>query len=352
MFVQILSYGLADRAICPTSAIRDIDMSTDAPSLRVSLTAGADEIYAAVLYAYSGKVTLADAGAVIEQWMRMADCYRAYVTVRASCPADSSVSASMVISCLFCSYEVPDSFDLSATFFSALRVHRVPADARFRLYGPVSASDPVLVNIAGVDADGSQASGSVDLMASDGYVGVDVKAWTDHVCSHTSVARPCMMSIRCRGLEKTLIIVRDPQYLGFAFRNGFNCPEPVWISGVSVLKPEVSVDSAVCSGRLMQYNRVLTRTYEHTSGPLTRSEAASMLQMLESHSVAVLIDGGYSDIVITDHSTEVSADDATLNVLKFSWRFADRRPHLFGDDLDSLLYSSGIFTEQYQSQYM
>lgn len=352
MFVQILSSESADRTICPTSAIRDIDISTDAPSLRVSLTDGADEIYAAVLYAYSGKVTLADAGAVIEQWMRLHGLHRADITVRACCASDSSVFATMTVSCLYCSYVVPESFDFTSTFYTAFRAHRVPPDAKFPIYGPVTEADPVLVNIAGVDADGAPASGSVDLMASDGYVGVDVKAWTDHVCSHTSVARPCMMSIRCRGMETTLLIVRDPQYLGFVFRNGFNCREPVWISGVSVLKPEVSADSVICSGRLMEYNRVLTRTYEHTSGPLTRAEAVAMLQMLESYSAGVLIDGKFVDIVITDRSTEVSADDATLNVLKFSWQFADRRLRLFGEDLDSLLYSSGIFTEQFQTQYM
>ncbi len=138
----------------------------------------------------------------------------------------------------------------------------------------------------------------------------------------------------------------------FTFRNCFNVPEPVYLPGQTVMKPEVSVDDAVCSGRTLQYNRVISRSYEFTSGPLTRHEAAALAQFLESHSVSVVVDDVAYEIVITDQSTEISSDASSLNVLKFTWQFADRRPHLFGDDLDPLLYSSQIFTEQFQQQYM
>lgn len=352
MFVEFLSTDLADLNICVTSAIRSIDVSTDAPAVTISLAVQDAVFYSATLYAYNGKVSLDDVGHLIESWFRTKSLYRASVTVKAVCSSDSSVFDTMTIDCLHCSHVVPDSFEADKIFFSCLRTHRVSPTAKFKLYGPLSADDPVLVNVSGTDADGVPVSGSLSLLAAAGYIDVNIPTWTSYVCSHTSIASPAIMSIRCKGMEKSIFIDRNPEYMEFSFRNCFNVPEPVFLPGKSVMKPEVSVDTAVCSGRTIQYNRVLSRSYEFTSGPLTRYEAAAMVQLLESYSAAVVVDGSPYEIVITDNSTEVSSEGSSLNVLKFTWQFADRRPHLFGDDLDPLLYSSQIFTEQFQEQYM
>lgn len=352
MNVEFLSPDLAGRSICVTSAIGRIDVSTDAPSVRMFMYVNGVEFYSSLLYAYDGTVSLFNAGHLIETYFRAHSLYRANVTIKAVCSSDSSVFSSMTIDCLHCSHVVPDSFDATKIFFSCLRTHRVPPTAKFNLYGPVSAIDPVVVNIAGLDSNGDSVSGAVYPVALTGYIEIDLPAWSETVCANTAMVNPCMLSVRCKGLEKSFFIVRDPEYMTFTFRNCFNVPETIYLPGQSVMKPEVSSDDAVCSGRTIQYNRVLARTYEFSSGPLTRYEAAALAQLLESYSVAVVVDGSAYEIVITDHSTEISSDASSLNVLKFSWQFADRRPHLFGDDLDPLLYSSQIFTEQFQSQYM
>ncbi len=352
MNVEFLSTALAERPICVTSAIGRIDVSTDAPSVRMHMYVNGVEFYNSLLYAYNGTVTLFDAGHLIESYFRAKSLFRADVTVRAVCSSDSSVFASMTIDCLHCSHVVPETFDASKTFFSCLRTHRVSRNAKFNLYGPVSAIDSVVVIVMGLDADGESVSGSVFPVPFTGYIEVDLPAWIEHVRANSEMVTPCAVSIRCKDLEKSLFIVRDPEYMTFSFRNCFNVPETIFLPGQSVLKPEISVDDAVCSGRTMQYNRVIARSHEFTSGPLTRHEAAALVQFLESHSTAVVVDGKSYEIVITDHSTEISSDASSLNVLKFTWQFADRRPHLFGDDLDPLLYSSQIFAEQFQQQYM
>lgn len=352
MFVDFITSVPGEGSVVITSAIRSIDVSTDAPAVRFAMSADGDQIYTSVLYAYDGRVSLPDPGSVVESWMRSKSIHRATVRITVSCVSDPSVFASKYLDCLFCSYALPDTFDPESVFFVSRSLFRVAADARFPLYGPVSAGDPVTVLVSGVDAAGAPASGMIQARASDGFITVDMAAWIKHVGDNDGVAVAGMVSVRSGNLEHTLAILREPQYLQFRFRNGFNLPEPVYLTGISTLKPEVSVDSAVCDGRLTQYNRRLIRTYEHVSGPLTRSEAASLVQMLESEHTQVVYGGSIYDIVITDHSTEVSSDDSSINVLKFSWQFADRRPHLFGDDLDPLLSSSGIFTDQFRPQYM
>lgn len=351
MNVEFLSTDLAERSPCVTSAIGRIDVSTDASSVRMYMYVNGREFYNALLYAYNSTVSLHDAGHLIESYFQAHSLYRANVTIKAVCSSDSSVFASITIDCLHCSHVVPDSFDAGKIFFSCLRTHRIPPTARFNLYGPVSAIDPVVVNIVGLDANGDTVSGSVYPVAFTGYIEIDVPAWSETICANTAMVTPCMISVRCKGLEKSLFIARDPEYMQFSFRNCFNVPETVYLPGMSVMKPEVSSDDAVCSGRTIQYNRVVSRKYEFTSGPLTRYEAAALAQLLESYSSAVVVDGSAYEIVITDHSTEISSDASSLNVLKFTWQFADRRPHLFGDDLDPLLYSSQIFTGQFNEPY-
>ncbi len=352
MNVEFLSTDLAERSICVTSAIGRIDVSTDAPSVRMFMSVNGKEFYSSLLYAYNGTVSLFDAGFLIESYFRANSLYRANVTIKAVCSSDSSVFDSMTIDCLHCTHVVPDSFDATKIFFSCLRTQRVAHDAKFRLYGPMAGGTSVIVNVVGLDPAGNPTSGTVYTMSDDGFIDVNIPAWTSSVVANTAIDTPIMMSIRCSGLEKSLFIVQDPEYMTFSFRNCFNVPETIFLPGKSVMKPEVSSDDAVCSGRTIQYNRVLSRTYEFTSGPLTRYEAAALAQLLESYATAVVVDGNAYEIVITDHSTEISSDASSLNVLKFSWQFADRRPHLFGDDLDPLLYSSQIFTEQFQQQYM
>lgn len=127
---------------------------------------------------------------------------------------------------------------------------------------------------------------------------------------------------------KYLFIHDRPDALEFRFRNCFNCMESVFISGSSVMKTEVSRESAFCSGESLQYNHLTTRTYEHSTAPLTGMEMAAMSQLIEARSAFVVFDGTECPVVISDHTSELSNDDSTLNTVKFTWKFIGKRPDL------------------------
>ncbi len=160
-----------------------------------------------------------------------------------------------------------------------------------------------------------------------------------------------IISVSYGDIVKSLFICDIPDYLEFRYRNCFNCPETAFVSGASVMKTEVSRDLAVCAGHSLQYNHLTSRTYEHTTAPLTRMEAAALSQLIESRSVSVIIDGKEYPVIITDHTSEVSNDDSSLNTMKFVWHFTGKRPRLFGDTLLPLMESFGIFTQEFDETY-
>lgn len=349
--VSFVAKQLAQARIFPTSQINDVGINTMDSALIVSMSVDGSVFYESRLYAYDGKVTIYDVGDIIESYFRKSGLCRAVVTFKAKCVSSADYDT-MSVDFLYCSRIFPNDFTFEGRFFNSQRVRRVPHDAAFRVYGDFPAGSAIMLNVAGLDSDGNPDSSFTSFSSQSGYFDVNVKAWSEMVCQSTSLAAVSMMSLRCGNAEMTLFIQDSPDLIHFVFRNCFNVPEPVWLGGVSVLKPSVDSETAVCNGKLMQYDRSVTHSYQHTSGPLSRLEAAALIQLLESEQVWVVVDGVSYDVIISDHSTEVSSDDDTMNVLKFTWQFADSRPHTYGDSLDQMLYGSKIFTEQYQNQYM
>ena len=351
MFVSFYSSDLASRPVCLTSAIGCVDISTDAPSIRISLSADGEEFYSARLYAYGGMVSVDDLASVIELHFQRKGWCRHTVTVSASVSASPEVSDSMTLDCLYCSYDVPEDFDPSRSFYTLFQVQRVPPSAVFPVYGPMTQDSVVSLRVSGRDAGFNPASYELQMYAADGYVRISIPEIAERCRTLGGLERIYTVSVFSGDLVKSVFICDMPDFLEFNFRNCFNCPETVFIPGTSVMKTEVSRDLAYASGHVLQYNYMTTRTYEHTTAPLTRIEAAVISQLVESRSVSVMADGKLYPVVITDHTSEVSSDDSTLNTLKFTWRFTGRRPRLFGDTLSPLLESYGIFTQQFTDPY-
>lgn len=351
MFVEFLSKTLADRQVCVTSAIGRLSVSTDAPSVTVTLSDYGGEFYRATLYAYDGKVTVDDLASVIELRIQSLGCHMRSVRIDVAASSDPEASDYMDLNCLYCAYDMPDDYDPSQSFFSCFQSQRVPPSAVLRLYGMIFRNSPVRYNVSGFKADGSPTACEIQSSAFDGYVAADIPSIIATCRSDYGMATVSIVTVYCSGLGKSLFICEMPDALEFRFRNCFNVPESVFVSGSSVMKTEVSSDQAVCAGQTTLYNQLTTRTYEHTTAPLTRMEAAAVSQLVESRSVYVVVDGSDYPVVITDHTSEVSNDDSSLNSLKFTWRFTGKRPRLFGDSLSPLMGPFGIFTQEFTDPY-
>lgn len=351
MYVEFLSTDLADRAVCVTSSIGRLSVSTDASAVKVSLSHEGNEFYSAFLSSYDGTVIIDDLASVIELYFIRLGWHMHSIRITVSAADYPTVSDYMDVNCLYCAYDMPADYNPANSFFTCIPEQRVPYYAVMRVYGLVVNNNPVSFYISGYKADGSPTSYEIQSTAMDGFVAVDIPSMMALCKSEHSFAKVSIISVFYGSLAKSFFICDMQDALEFRFRNCFNCPETVFISGSSVMKTEVSRDTAFCAGKSLQYNHLTTRTYEHNTAPLTRMEAAAMSQLIESRSASVVVDGAEYPIVFTEHTSEVSNDDSMLNTMKFTWRFLGKRPRLFGDTLTPLLESHGIFTYQFDDTY-
>lgn len=144
----------------------------------------------------------------------------------------------------------------------------------------------------------------------------------------------------------------SPAWLTFAFMNVFNVQEYIDIEGAVKVRSETSRQTARCSGDIVQYDRRTDRTYQFSTGPLPDDEVESLAQLVSSHSVKLYADGNYYDIVIEDHTCDVSTEDDSLSVVKFTWRFKGRRPVRFNSALFGIQPTRrDIFSDEYSPEY-
>lgn len=351
MYVHNLSSALSDLGLCPSSAFDRLEFETDADRIDLTLMCGQDEFYRATLFAFGGRVSADRMSQVVDAYMLAKGIHRATVTVRAMPPATPSAMALMDVDVAYCSYTLPEGHDLSAAFLTLMQSQRVPPSAVLDVYGPMSYGQSVSVRVSGVDADGNPDSFGLEDIAMDGWIRLSFPEILAAAKSDHGIARLTAVSLFAGDAVKSFFVVDMPSFVEFRFRNCFNCRESVYVSGISQMVTDVSTDMAVCNGRAMQYNRTVTRSYEHSTAPLTRLEAAALSQLVESPATEICVDGEYYPVIVTDHDLKVSNDDSTLNSAKFTWRFSDSRPRLFGDGLSPLLESYGIFTHQFEEPF-
>lgn len=350
MSTAIQQASLALLPLVPTSALSSLSALTDEPSLTVSMRSGYQTIFTTKLYAYYGVVEFTDPASLIEQYMR--DAGRFYAPVEITFDTES-----ITLNCLYCEYDLPPDTDLSATFLTLLPAQRThPGSVVTVAAGSQEAISQATVKVLGTDSEGHPLTHTLDSTClTQGLFGlaeINVSALIALVTSTTDIRRVTSFTVNSGPRQKIFFIAPDPDFLTFRFRSCFNVPETVDIPGVSVMVTEVTRDDALCSGRTLQYNRQTSRTYTHTTGPLTRIEAAALAQLIESRSVTLLVDGTEYPVIITDHTSEVTDDNSTLNTLKFTWRFTGHRPRLFGPTLKPLLdESTGIFTTPFTPEY-
>lgn len=346
----------------PTSLIASIKASTDKSRVDVSLSceAGLDgepeTFYSTSLYAYDGIVEFNDVGPLIEEYFRMRDKVADMISITID-------DISMDVHCLYCEYDMPDAFDPDDTFFISAMTQRVHQDSTVAISAVDRGSaTPFIIKAVGHSADdNSLAVASRSLFRQFGpgytvYITVDeIIRWALNQTEEEAgvdLTDVLYFSIEYGGIRKMCYFVPDTAYYTFSFRNIFNVTEFIDIVGVVTTKTDVSRDTAVCSGRSRQYDRVVTRTYQVTTAPIPSDEIAMFEQFVASHDINMRLEGNDWPVIITDHTCEPSTDDESLATLKFTWRFADRRPRVFESEINGILPSRRkIFDDKFTPEY-
>lgn len=128
-----------------------------------------------------------------------------------------------------------------------------------------------------------------------------------------------------------------------SFKNCFNVWEDYFLRGVTTRKTEVDRQQAVCNGIVQFYDQRDKFTYEFQSTGLPAGELHALEQLITSREVKL----NESPILITEHECEFHDDNAELNTIKFTFRYADDRQHIEMDELPS----DGIFNDKYNHTF-
>lgn len=333
-----------------TSALEAVTVRSASRRVRLSITSEGQEIYSGVLYTYAGAVTLDDFSSIIEEYFRASGLSLHDVTFSASDPDGREPEAALTLSVIYCEYSLPAGIDPGAGFWSLLQSQRVHPSSRISIPGAFHAGEELAVLMSGSDASGRTTHQTARIRVTrENLFDISIPALLEYF---PDVARPSMAVIRWAEGYKALFFDRTPGFFTLRFRNMFNAREYVDIWGVTFTKTEAERSVATVGQRSVPYDTRTTRTYETTTGPLTRPEALALSQLAHSREVEFIDSAGAWPVIVTDSTCEVSDDDGESNKVKISWRFACVRPRLHGTSLSGLaLDTGGIFTHEFTPQF-
>lgn len=362
MATQFDSTALEGMQYNLTSNVSEISASTDKARIDVSLSCenglgGEPEtFYATSLYAYNGRVQLDDVGALVEEYFRMRDKVADTITIAFD-------DVSMDVHFLYCEYSMPPTFMAERNLFLAATAQRVHQDSIVAVATVNHGSEyPFVVKAVGHLADSDElavvqrsfdktfnASGAVYFRVA------EILQWAlgkTEVAVDADLRDVMYFSIEYFGLQKMCYIVPATAYLTFSFHNIYNVEEYIDVAGIMTAKTEVSRDVAVCKGVSKQYDRSVERTYEILTEPLTSDEVLIFEQFLTSHTVSLSLGYYHLPVIITDHTCDPSSSDEALTTIKFTWRFADYRPHGFRSRFDGVMpVRSRVFDDTFSPEY-
>lgn len=348
--------GYIDQGMALTSQLGKVAATTDQDYVTCVIyyirpDSEEQQIYWSVLYTSEGRVEISDIGQLIETYFRSIGIPFGSIKIKFG-------ETYAILEVLYCEVTKPAAWDFTKQLWIASHVQRVHYDSIVEIYALENLREDGLIKIMGR----KQSDGSIGVLEhieqtpffQGEYYGLDVRHEVDWALGRTTNAPEsplsdvAMLSFEYMGSQVLLYLMNDTEYLTFEFRNIFNCSERVDICGTVKVKTEIDRKEAVSGGSTLQYDRKVTRSYEVETEALSEEDAKRVVQLIASHTAAVLIDGEFRKIIITDETCESSNDDESLTTYKFTWQFADRRLL----DWDAAMPThDGIFTQEYTEEY-
>ena len=357
-----LSSGLIKSSDIPTIVAN----VSGGDSVKVYLIPDAEDldnaIYATTLYAYNGKIAIYELGELIEEDMRMRGVVVYHYELVIGDDDNGYLCKQMDV--LYCDY-IAEGFDTENSFLTTLPTQRVYADSNVlvTLVGNASGST-VIHGVMVHDADDTYSDDkhnryehfeveSEDDMVPGEVLSVPFYDWVDRYTSYNPTEGVHLLNAVIRNGRRSKVVYFMPGKpdIRLVFMNCFNAYEALDLKGLLTDKTKVIQETAIVAGKRVAYNRRTEKEYEFVSEGLTESEALSIDQLLNSHKVWVMINGKATPIIITDHTCEIDNNNEAQPNVKFTWTFADRRPHLNPDVLAASLQKPGIFTKEFTHQF-
>lgn len=340
-----------------TSELREIRATVQPPKAHFKLVfepeGSKTTIYEAVLYAYNGEISIASVGSLIESCFRENKCFYAQVAVILD---DLEVR----FDAIYCEAIMPHDFDIFSCFLSSTSVASVHSSSTICLAHMPSGSHYYTFDLVGTDCEGSPAriTTEVERISVDGAVYFSVKEIVDWALGRgdsepgADIAKVAYFKISHRNASKIFYLVNDAFFIPFKFKNIFNVPEIIDIQGVITQKTSVSSSTAVCGGRISQYDRNVERKYEFVTGPLTDHEARAVEALVLSSDIAIASSNNLIPVIITDHKLERDNDDSGLTSFSFTFQFANQGLIMSHHDIMALCPDdTHLFSDEFSQEF-
>lgn len=351
MATTILNPPNTDNPIL-TSELYSLSARTSSISVKVSVIrdpdGDIDEFFDTTLYALDGIVTFSDIGSLIEERLREVNHISDMFEIRFG-------EASFEFVALYCEYQLDSHFayeEYRRSFFSPSFTRLVTRDSRIHLAYWDNGQIDFIFRFVGKNNAGEIVSAESVFKLVVGYDTFDLPVSTILTYAPPSLVEISYFAISFGEAQKMFYLVDDKPCISFEYKNMFNATDYIDIFGSITTKTSVSREEAICSGVTRQYNRIISRTYEVQTGPLTDDQVREFEQLVASHQVLLPNNGHKLPILITDHTVEISDNDEALPSVKFTFRFASNRINITIDNMGALArVAPGIFTKEFTEQF-
>lgn len=337
-----------------TSEVPDITIRTDAAALTIEINGANATAYKERLYPFNGHVTLRSVSSLLEDAMRAHGLSEAEFTIEAYGNTRSEHYASVTLFVVFCDRQLVGGYSydfLMNNFLTDTQYKRIPADGIDTLYfyAPARASISYYAwytyRLPGdtQDRTWSNIFDANTRALAQGIFPIEIRI-ADLIAELAQrISRPVeditMQAITIRNEDHLLTYYVSPHKptVAFMFRNCFNLLETVYLWAKTTEKLKVERSVAVCNQQSSFYDQTNTLTYEVETSPMTVEEAKWVEHLLASPDVR-LVDPNTMAldpdtdllplVLITDLTSEIQDGREDMNIIKFTWRFADERPAL------------------------
>ena len=330
----------------------EIEISTDAASVYVTIACGPDTIFESTLYPYNNTATLYDARSIIEG--HLLDKQRVFSnfvitadtkTEEATTPERHFIYSRLSLATNAMGFvqlfflTTRSMFTIPRNSFQSLSAFYLP-DVALQGYTECLAlfdgeSTPRMVRIEDAKVDTKNSTLIRDIISP--------------IAIETRIGSKCRLlqfTVHRSFLAKTFYVTDRTPNLTLLVRNEFNCDEYIHLTCVTKSKLDLDRSTATSLGVTTFYDDKSAYEYDVESSMLTFEEAKHFSQLLLSRHVNIVEKGGaLAPITVTDINSEISDADNATNSIKFKYKYSS---HHFPITID---YGNNIFNDPFHRTF-
>lgn len=333
----------------------EIDISTDATSVDITVECNGNTAFSTTLYPYNGHATFYDIRSVIEGHMLQNNLVFVNFVIMAEVSRDeyANTKESTIIFSRLNIGKNHASFFFQSYFLTTLSSFVIPRNGfqylTFLVFPnrTLESYTECLVLVEGESEPRLFRLTDPNVVTTGVFSQFSVTVSPANIMSRLNIKGTLLQFTIHRGsLAKTFYVIDTAPNLTLQVRNEFNCFEFIQLTCITKRKLDLDRSTATCLGKSTFYDDKSVYEYEVESSMLTYDQAEHYSQLLLSHVVNVIeSNGGSIPILITDISGEISDADNATNSIKFKYKYSSHRIPC------RLHYPSNIFDDPFDRTF-